>query len=160
MKYEKLFTPGKIGKLEVRNRIVMEPHQTGLTGLGKEGGVVTEEYLAYYRRRSEGGVGLIITELACVDSITGLQSKKTIRADADYSIAEFQKLADAIHPGGAKCFVQINHPGSEANNDLVARANFVSAGKIISKRTGLMTRPLTVKEIHEKIGRASCRERV
>ena len=160
MKYEKLFTPGKIGKLEVRNRIVMEPHQTGLTGLGKEGGVVTEEYLAYYRRRSEGGVGLIITELACVDSITGLQSKKTIRADADYSIAEFQKLADAIHPGGAKCFVQINHPGSEANNDLVARANFVSAGKIISKRTGLMTRPLTVKEIHEiadKYGQAAYR---
>lgn len=160
MKYEKLFTPGKIGKLEVRNRIVMEPHQTGLTGLGAQGGVVTEEYMAYYRRRSEGGVGLIITELACVDGITGLQSKKTIRADLDYSIGEFQKLADAIHSGGAKAFVQINHPGSEANNDLVARTNFVSASQIASKRVGLMTRALTVKEIHtiaEKYGQAAHR---
>ena len=160
MKYEKLFTPGKIGKLEVRNRIVMEPHQTGLTALGPYGGMVTEDYLSYYRRRAQGGVGLIITELACVDGVTGLQSKKTIRADLDYSIDEFRKVADAIHEGGAKCFVQINHPGSEANSELVARTNFVSAGSIVSKRTGLTTRPLTVPEIRtiaEKYGQAAHR---
>lgn len=160
MKYQKLFEPFHIGPLTIRNRIVMEPHQTGLTGLGEHGGVATEEYAAYYRRRSEGGVGLIITELACVDSVTGLQSLKSIRADADYSIEEFRKVADAVHPGGAKCFVQINHPGSEASGQLVAAENFVSASVIPSKRSGGMTRALAVEEIHaiaDKYGQAAHR---
>lgn len=160
MKYDRLFSPMKIGNLEIRNRIVMEPHQIGLTEAKDFGGVVTEAHLEYYRRRAQGGVGLIITELACVDSVTGLQSIKSIRADNDYSIGEFKKVADAIHEGGAKCFVQINHPGSEANSFLVKRENFVSPSPIMSKRTGYTTRALTVEEIHfiaEKYGQAAHR---
>ena len=160
MKYDRLFSPLSIGPIEIKNRIVMEPHQIGLTEAREYGGVVTEAHMEYYRRRAQGGVGLIITELACVDSITGLQSVKSIRADADYSIAEFKKVADAIHEGGAKCFVQINHPGSEANSYLVSRENFVSPSPIMSKRTGYTTRALTVEEIHfiaEKYGQAAHR---
>lgn len=148
MKYDKLFSPMRIGDLEIKNRIVMEPHQIGLTEDTDHGGIVTDAYAEYYRRRAQGGVGLIITELACVDSVTGLQSIKSIRADSDYSIAEFRKVAEAIHEGGAKCFVQINHPGSEASSQLVSRENFVSASPISSKRTGYITRALTVEEIH------------
>ena len=149
MKYSRLFTPGQAGKLTIRNRIIMEPHQTGLTVPGETGGHVTEDLLAYYKRRSDGGVGAIVTELACVDSVTGLQSLKSIRADADYSIEEFAKIADAIHSGGAKVFVQINHPGSEANGLIQPKENFVAPSPIVSKRANVMCRALEVDEIHE-----------
>ena len=160
LKYEKLFTPIQIGSITIRNRIVMEPHQTGLTEVTEYGGIATDAYTAYYQRRSEGGVGLIVTELACVDQTTGLQSLKSIRADDDYSIQEFRKVADAVHAGGAKCFVQINHPGSEANGKIMPAENFVSASPILSKRSGCMTRALTTDEIHtiaRKYGEAAHR---
>ena len=161
MKYERLFTPGRVGSMTIRNRIIMEPHQTGLTEPGENGGRVTDALLAYYKRRADGGVGAIVTELACVDSVTGLQSLKSIRADADYSIEEFAKVADAIHSGGAKAFVQINHPGSEANGLIQPKENFVSASPIPSHRArGVVTRELTADEIHviaDKYGAAARR---
>ena len=148
MKYSRLFTPGKNGSMTVRTRIIMEPHQTGLTVPGEDGGHVTDALLAYYKRRADGGVGAIVTELACVDSVTGLQSLKSIRADADYSIEEFHKIAEAIHSGGARAFVQINHPGTEANGLIQPKENFVAPSPIYSKRAGVMCRELTVDEIH------------
>lgn len=160
MKYSRLFTPGKIGAMTVRNRIIMEPHQTGLTVPGEDGGHVTDALLAYYKRRADGGVGAIVTELACVDSVTGLQSLKSIRADADYSIEEFHKIAEAIHSGGARAFVQINHPGTEANGLIQPKENFVAPSPIYSKRAGVMCRELTVDEIHviaDKYGAAAHR---
>ena len=106
--YEKMFTELKIGNLAIKNRIVDEPHQVGLNIAGEEGGIVSPETMAFYRRRAQGGVGIIVTELACVETLTGCQSGKSILADKDYSVGEFAKLASAIHEGGAKGFVQIN----------------------------------------------------
>src|ERR671919_2230821 len=56
-----LFTPGRIGEVEIRNRIVL-PSMT--TRAADAEGFVTEDTLAYYRARAEGGVGLITVEMA------------------------------------------------------------------------------------------------
>ena len=69
--YEKMFTELKIGNLAIKNRIVDEPHQVGLNIAGEEGGIVSPETMAFYRRRAQGGVGIIVTELACVETLTG-----------------------------------------------------------------------------------------
>src|ERR1700747_2772703 len=53
-----LFKPTRIGGLDLRNRIAMAP----MTRAMSPGGVPTENVARYYRRRAEGGVGLIITE--------------------------------------------------------------------------------------------------
>jgi NADH:flavin oxidoreductase / NADH oxidase family len=55
---EILFTPTRIGSLELHNRIAMAP----MTRAMSPGGVPGEDVARYYRRRAEGGVGLIITE--------------------------------------------------------------------------------------------------
>ena len=60
----KLFTPINIGKLEVKNRIVMPPMGTGF---GSEDGQVTERMINYYEERAKGGAGLIIVEGAAVE---------------------------------------------------------------------------------------------
>ena len=147
--YEKLFSELKVNELlTLRNRVVAEPHQVGLCAAGEFGGVTTPESLAFYRRRAEGGVGLIVTELACVEPTTGLQSLKSIRATEDYAVEEFAKIADAIHAGGAAGMVQINHPGSEVHPLLVKPENLVSASALPSHRfVGKKTRELTADEI-------------
>ena len=53
-----LFAPFRSAKLSLANRIVMAP----MTRAFSPGGVPGEDVAAYYRRRAENGVGLIMTE--------------------------------------------------------------------------------------------------
>ena len=68
MKYEKLFQPGKIGNLELRNRVVM----TAMGALmGDWNGCTTPEQIRFYEDRAKGGCGLIIPEFTSVDADSG-----------------------------------------------------------------------------------------
>jgi 2,4-dienoyl-CoA reductase-like NADH-dependent reductase (Old Yellow Enzyme family) len=58
-----LFSPFQHKSLSLPNRIVMAP----MTRSKSPGGVPAEDVATYYRRRAEGGVGLIITEGTTVD---------------------------------------------------------------------------------------------
>ena len=55
MKYEKLFEKGKIGKLTLKNRIVMTPMGTGFAAASGE---ASEEITKFYEERAKGGVGI------------------------------------------------------------------------------------------------------
>ena len=68
MKYEKLFTPIKIGNVEIKNRIAMAPM---LMDFGQFDGRTTEMLMDYYEERAKGGTGLIITEITRVNDRTG-----------------------------------------------------------------------------------------
>lgn len=59
MKYPKLFEAGKIGRMPVKNRIVMPPMATNFAG---PSGEPTERLIRYYAQRAKGGAGLIIVE--------------------------------------------------------------------------------------------------
>ena len=72
MKYEKLFEKGKIGKLTIKNRIVMPPMGTGFAAASGE---ASEEITRYYEERAKGGVGLIITEVCRVMNCPALHSR-------------------------------------------------------------------------------------
>ena len=60
MSFEKLWSPGKIGKMELKNRFVVPPMGTNY---GNYDGFVTDEMIEYYRRRAAGGFGLIVVEV-------------------------------------------------------------------------------------------------
>ena len=53
-----LFRPFTFKGLALPNRVVMSP----MTRSQSPGGVATAQVAAYYRRRADGGVGLIVTE--------------------------------------------------------------------------------------------------
>ena len=57
--YEALFSPGRIGTLELPNRIVMAPMATNYADADHR---VTDRLIAYHAARAHGGVGLNITE--------------------------------------------------------------------------------------------------
>ena len=62
--FAKLFEPGKIGSMELKNRIVKSPQWTLL---GARDGSVTERLIRYYTEIARGGAALIIVEYAFVD---------------------------------------------------------------------------------------------
>lgn len=105
-----LFSPMKIGKLQIKNRVVMAPM---CMGFGQFDGRVTEAMHNHYVERAKGGVGLIITEISRVNDITGAASFGQLGVSHDYQIDGLRKMADDIHSYGAKIMVELHHPGRQ-----------------------------------------------
>ncbi len=109
--YEMLFSPMKIGNVEIPNRIVM-------TAMGVDvsapDGRVTPETIAYYTARADGGTGLIITEYCRVNEADGAGATGQLSLSHDRYIPGMRKLTDSVHLRGSKIFVQLQHPGRQS----------------------------------------------
>ncbi len=110
MEYKMLFSPMNIGKVTIKNRLVMAPM---LMGFGRFDGTVTEKMADYYEERAKGGMGLIITEITRVDDKTGASAFAQMAMSHDYQIEPLRGMVDRIHSHGAKIFVQLHHPGRQ-----------------------------------------------
>ena len=110
MRLNKLLSPGKIGTLELKNRFVVPPMGTNF---GTYEGMVTDDMIAYYRRRAKGGFGLIIIEVTAVDR-KGKAIVNEVGLWDDDQIPGFKKLMDAIHEEGSKVVVQLHHAGRQS----------------------------------------------
>ena len=100
----RLFEPGKIGRLSIKNRIVMAP--MGIIGLAESDGRLSQRAIDYYVARARGGVGLIITGLAYVNRELELHVTEPM-VESDLHISRLSELADAVHDYGAKVVVQL-----------------------------------------------------
>ncbi len=105
----KLFTPVKIGELEIKNRIVFPPMVSGHAG---QDGMVTERHLDWYEARAKGGVGLIIVEFTYV-SQRGTAGPVLLGICEDALIPGLQKLVKKVHEYGTKIFIQLAHSGRQ-----------------------------------------------
>ena len=110
MAYEKLFTPGKIGNVEIKNRVVMPPM---MLGFGQFDGKPTEKMMNYYEERAIGGAGLIVTEITRVNDFSGASAFAQLAISHDYHIAPLKEMIDRVHRHGAKMFIQLHHPGRQ-----------------------------------------------
>lgn len=72
---------------------------------------MTDRLLAWYKARSNGGVGLIVTEPVQVSALGGIYPR-LLRCDTDAALPDLRELANASRGDGAKAFVQLNHYGS------------------------------------------------
>ena len=104
----RLFAPGRIGGLGLRNRVVMPAM---LTALASPDGGVSEELLAYYAERAAGGVGLIIVESTNIEVPRGEHFLRQLSAGEDRFLPGLRRLAEAIHSRGAAAALQICHQG-------------------------------------------------
>ena len=116
MEYNMLFSPMKIGNVEIKNRIVMAPM---MMGFGQFNGNATEKMINYYEERAKGGTGLIITEITRVNDLTGASSFGQLAASKDRNIESISCLAERIHKHGAKIFVELHHPGRQNVNLMI-----------------------------------------
>ena len=107
MKYEKLFEPLKLSKLELRNRVVMGPMGTGFSD-GNH--ILIPNAADYYEERAKGGVGLIICEHIASQQV-GLGTPTMGEIYSDEATAGWKKVVDAVHKHGAKIAIEIGHLG-------------------------------------------------
>jgi len=105
-----LFSPVRINSIELKNRAVMPAMATAY---GASDSTVTERLIAYYRRRAQGGAGLVITEVCAIDP-RGRGFPNEIGSWSDEFIPGLSRLAGAIHDAGARCAVQLHHAGRES----------------------------------------------
>lgn len=105
--YPTLFSPFSIGRVELRNRVVFQPH---FTALGHLDGMPSDDQVAYHEERARGGVGLIILESMAIHP-TGKMSRRFVNAWDPAVVPGLRAIADAVHRHGAKLFGQLTHGG-------------------------------------------------
>ncbi|HEY4981026.1 MAG TPA: NAD(P)-binding protein [Pseudolabrys sp.] len=109
-----LFAPGRIGSVEIPNRIVMPPMTTRAADAE---GFVTEDSIAYYRARARGGVGLIIVEMASPE-MCGRHRHHELGIYKDEFISGLTRLVETIHAAGSKASIQLGHGGGHTRIDI------------------------------------------
>ena len=109
---EPLFQPLQVRGLALANRIVMAPMTRNFSPHGVPG----DDVAAYYRRRAEGGTGLLITEGVGVDhpaalGDAGLGESNLPHLYGDEALAGWKRVIDAVHQAGGKIVPQLWHQG-------------------------------------------------
>lgn len=120
MNYTKLFEPGRIGTMTLKNRGVMMPMATEQAD---RSGVPTPRQIRYYQERAKGGVAMIINEYTGVDDVDSIPAIHNLRAAREYHVAELEKLTDAVHLYDCKIVAQLHHGGATSNPALTGRDN-------------------------------------
>ena len=152
-----LFTPIRIGPMEVKNRLVMAPMSANLSS---ESGHVTPSLVEFFAARARGGVGLILTGDVTVDG-KARYNRRGLGLYDDESIGPWKDLTRAIHAHGARIAPQLVHPSLNARLAF-SGVQTMAASPIASRRTRELPRELRIDEIEKitvQFGDAACRAR-
>ena len=100
-----VFAPGRLGPVELRNRIIKSGTNEGLS----RAGLVTERLIAWHRMFAAGGVGM--TTLAyCAVSSAGRTFGDQIWMREE-ALPGLRTFTDAMHAEGALAAIQLGHAG-------------------------------------------------
>jgi len=152
---EHLLLPLKIKNMELPNRAVMPPMGTNL---GNDDGTVSDALLAYMKRQSKSGAGLIIVEVAAVHP-SGASIESELGVYDDRFLEGLKKLAAVIHEGGGKAALQLHHAGRESPF-LLQKGEAIAPSAIPSAVYRQAAREMTkeeIKEIVTSFGQAAIR---
>jgi len=93
-----LFSPYSLGSMTLANRVVMAPMTRNMSPEN----IPSDDVVEYYRRRAEGGVGLIITEGTCVGHKAASGYPNVPFVAGEKPLAGWKKVIDAVHAEGGK----------------------------------------------------------
>lgn len=106
-----LFAPFASRTLSLPNRIVMAP----MTRSFSPGGVPGADVAAYYRRRAEGGVGLIVTEGTVIDRPGAANDPAVPHFHGEPALEGWSRVVAEVHAAGGRIAPQLWHVGSAIN---------------------------------------------
>ena len=106
-RFDHLLAPGRIGGLELPNRVVMPAMDMNLCADGE----ITDGEIDHYAARAAGGTGLVITGTGAVAWPVGAASLHQPGFSDDRYIAGMARLADAVHAAGGRVAMQLCHHG-------------------------------------------------
>ena len=143
----KVTAPIIINKTRVKNRLTMAP--TVKFDYAGADGKVTEKHIEHYRKRAEGGCGLICVEATAVTP-DGRFGPIHMGLWDDSQIEGHKQIVEACHKYGATMLIQLNHTGITSNPECgeaigpseVQVPLYASGGK------EKFSRAMTIEEIH------------
>lgn len=147
MAFKYLFSPIKLGPVEIKNRIVMSNHETGFGFFSS--GLPEDKYIEYLKARAKGGCGLIITGVCVIHHSCASFGNEEPLSPAGLA-PRLRKLADAVHQYGTKIFLQLVHLGKESDSTLKLKP-LISFSPISSFSTRERPKVLSEEEIQEMI---------
>lgn len=150
-----LTSPMSLGPIELQNRVVMAP----MTRSRAIDNIPNDLMAEYYGQRS--GAGLIITE-GTAPSANGLGYARIPGAYSEAQAAGWRKVADAVHAGGARIFIQLMHVGRIGHplnlpegGELVAPSAIAAAGEMYTDQEGPKPHPtpkaMTADDVEQAI---------
>ncbi|MCX8477467.1 MAG: alkene reductase [Sphingomonas sp.] len=150
-----LFTPVRVGRSLLPNRLVMAPMTRSRAAFdGTPGELATE----YYAQRA--GVGLIVTE-GTQPSEDGQGYLTTPGIHSDAHVAGWRKIASAVHDKGGHIFIQLMHAGRMSHPDNTPHHRQGVAPSAIAPGSGMFTatgmqdipvpRALTTEEVRQTV---------
>ena len=143
-----LFTPMKIGSLEIANRLVVPPM---VTNFCNPDGTTTERYITYHETRAKGGWGLIITEACAVDPC-GKGFSFMAGLWEDEQIESHRALTEQVHKHPSKIFLQIFHAGRQTSQNVIDMEP-VAPSPIPCPVKMEIPHELSIEEIHDIVER-------
>ncbi|MCW2351678.1 MULTISPECIES: NADH:flavin oxidoreductase [unclassified Sphingobium] len=102
-----LYASFQVNGLTLPNRLVMAP----MTRAKSPGGIPTDEVAAYYRRRAEGGTGLLISEGTVIDRPLSRNNADLPSIHGD-GLAGWRKVLAEVHDAGGRMWSQLWHVGA------------------------------------------------
>jgi len=141
-----LFRPFSMRHLKLANRIVMAP----MTRSKSPGGVPGPDVAAYYRRRAEGEVGLIITEGTYIPHPGAGFDPNVPRFYGKESLSGWRAVATEVHRAGGRIFPQLWHVGLAGSPGLERGPHAVGPSGL-SKPGERVTEPVTRSDIDQVI---------
>jgi len=153
-KLQRLFTPIRVGKLELKNRIIMPPMIDRLATHGEPNDAVKD----FYAARARGGVALIVLTPGIVD--ISMASPIQLGIYDDSCIPGFRQFTDLIHSCGARIGIQLMHLGRQGGE--IKRYKPVAPSPIPLTPKDEVPRELTAGEVEglvEKFAEAARRAR-
>ncbi len=112
MKTDSLFRPFALKSLNIKNRIVMAP----MTRSFSPDGVPTGDVAAYYRKRAEGEVGLILSEGTVINRVASSNDNNVPHFYGEQALNGWQNVINNVHEAGGAMGPQIWHMGVMPNH--------------------------------------------
>jgi len=143
MELQYLFSPKKIGNVEVKNRII---RSATWTGTATEDGYVTDKLINFYNKLAEGGTGLIISGYIAIEPAGAATPYMACWFDDSYTPGQ-KKLVKSVHEySDVKIAAQIAHTG---NNLMKLDYEPVGPSAVWNWRLKKECRELTAIEIED-----------
>ena len=144
--FDQLFSPIKLGTLEVPNRVCLLAHRINFASKGR----LNDRHIAYYARRARGGCGLIIMgELSLHPGDYPWETM--IEAFNPEVINDFRKLTGIVHESGTRIFAQLNHHGFQSSG-AVTRKEIWGPSAVSDIVFGETAKPMETEDFETLLG--------
>jgi len=142
-----LFSPIRIGRMELRNRLVMSPMENSF---GTPDGRPSQRSIDYFVARARGGVGLITVGASAIDE-KHREVPNSLHFASDDGIAHHRALVEAVHEHGAKIQPQLAHAGPDGLGPEMHQIDALGPSAVQSYLTGTTSREITKEEFQQVV---------